>query len=165
MVCSNSALFDAAKPDYVTALEQLYGAPSQAGIGSAVFYEPLSATADLEAAALVRYRYFVGALWARYGEDAWMGPWRQLYTRPTATSGDIVAELRSLDDREAKQSVSLIVDVAANAENALAAAFDHPAATELSIYKLGDGAAMNGILVAARRSENSAAIYLVFLLD
>ena len=40
-----------AKPDDVTALEAAYGAPSQAGFGSAVFYECLQATDDLDEAA------------------------------------------------------------------------------------------------------------------
>jgi hypothetical protein len=58
------------KPATVTALEAAYGAPSQAGFGSAVFYAPLPATADLDAAARIQYRYFVGELWERYGEAA-----------------------------------------------------------------------------------------------
>ncbi len=50
------------KPQYVTDLEQAYGAPSQQAFGSAVFYEQLPASADLEQAALAHYRFFVGEL-------------------------------------------------------------------------------------------------------
>ena len=156
------------KPDYVTALERFYGAPSQDGFGSAVFYERLPADADLEQTALAQYRYFVGDLWERYGEDAWMGPWRQVYTRPADGNANIVAELRSLEDRAARQSAALIVDEIDNAEDAraaLAAAFDSAAVTELSVYKLGDGAAMSGILVAAHRAATGEMLFLIFLLD
>lgn len=58
------------KPAAVTALEAAFGGPSPAGFGSAVFYVPLAATSDLDAAAHARYRYFVGDLWERYGEAA-----------------------------------------------------------------------------------------------
>jgi hypothetical protein len=40
----------ATRPAYVIALEAAYGAPSQAGFGSAVFYERTAASDDLEQA-------------------------------------------------------------------------------------------------------------------
>ena len=61
------------KPIIVTELEASYGAPSQAGFGNAVFYEKKAAADDLEKMAHEKYRYFVGDLWERFGEDAWMG--------------------------------------------------------------------------------------------
>lgn len=82
-----------AKPEYVTALEAAYGAPSQAGFGSAVFHEQLEASASLEQAALAQYQYFVGDLWERYGKDAWMGPWKEVYARE-AMAGLLVAARR-----------------------------------------------------------------------
>ena len=63
-----------AKPEYLTLLEAAYGAPSQAGFGSAVFHEQMKAGDDLEQAALAKYRYFTGDLWERWGEEAWIGP-------------------------------------------------------------------------------------------
>jgi hypothetical protein len=45
------------------------------------------------------------------------------------------------------------------------AAFDDPAVTELAVYKIGDGAAMAGLLVAARRAATGETVTLVFLLD
>ena len=159
---------DFAKPDYVTALERAYGAPSQAGFGSAVFYESGQSAPDLEQAALAHYRYFVGDLWERYGEAAWLGPWRQLYSRPPGATHAIVGELRALTDRTARQSAGVLLDEAENAagaQAALVAAFDDPAVTELAIYQLGDGGAMSGILVAGRRQAPPAALFLVFLID
>ena len=61
-VCGKPA---AGLPVYVTALEAAYGAPSQAGFGSAVFYEPTEAGDDLAQAALAKYKYFIGDLWER----------------------------------------------------------------------------------------------------
>ncbi len=156
------------KPDDVTALEAAYGAPSQAGFGSAVFYERLQATDALDQAALAKYRFFVGDLWDRYGEAAWMGPWKRVYTRQAGGTSGIVVELRGMDDREARLSASVILDEVDDAENAraaLAAAFDDPAVTELAVYTVGDGAAMAGILIAGRRGDTGETTFLVFLLD
>ncbi len=157
----------AAKPEVVTALEAVYGAPSQAGFGSAMFFDQLKPTDTLADAALAKYKFFVGDLWERYGEDAWMGPWKEVYARQPGGKPDIVAELRGIGDRDARQSVPMILDNTANAEqarSALSAAFDDPAVKELAVYTLGDGEAMSGILVAGRNTDG-AATFLVFLLD
>ncbi len=155
------------RPDAVAALEAIYGPPSQAGFGSAVFYDPLAPGVDLEQAALARYQFFVGDLWERYGADAWMGPWQRVYFRPAGAPRDIVAELRALTNRDAAMSASVLldsVDAPEQAQAALAAAFDDPAVAELTVYTLGDGGAMAGLLVAGQRQDRSA-IFLVFLLD
>ncbi len=157
-----------AKPDYAASLEAAYGAPSQSGFGSAVFYEPMQAGDDLEQAALARYRYFVGELWERWGEGAWMGPWKEVYNRPAGAKPDVVTELRGIEDPDAAISAPMILDAVEDAEAAraaLSAAFDDPAVTELRVFNLGDGGAMSGILVAARRAATSDATFLVFLLD
>jgi hypothetical protein len=152
----------------VTDLEAAYGAPSQAGFGSAVFYEPLQPTDDLTQKALDKYNYFTGELWERWGEAAWMGPWKEVYVRPTGAKPDIVTELRDITDPDAAISAPMILDVVKDAETAraaLAAAFDDPAVTELRVFNLGDGGAMSGILVAGRRGAAGEAILLVFLMD
>ena len=158
----------AEKPDEVAALEAAYGVPSQEGFGSAVFYQLLPAATGIEKAALARYRYFTGELWDRYGEEAWMGPWREVYRRQGNTKADIVNELRGIQDRDARQSATVIlddVDDPDKARAALAAVFDDPALTELVVYTLGDGGAMSGLLVAGRKAATSEAVFLVFLLD
>lgn len=155
------------KPANVTALEAAYGAPSQAGFGSAVFYVDMDPGKDLEQGALEYYQYFVGELWARWGEDAWMGPWKEVYAREADASPDIVAELRGITDSDGKQSVPMILDVVQNAEaarQALATAYDDPDVTELRVFNLGDGGSMSGLLVAGRR-DSGEALYLVFLMD
>ena len=61
------------KPKFVIELEAAYGVPSQAAFGSAVFYNEMEATDDLEKSAFETYRYFVGDLWERFGEEASKG--------------------------------------------------------------------------------------------
>ena len=156
-----------AKPADVTALEAVYSPPSQAGFGSAVFYEPDAAIGDLLAWALEKYKVFTGDLWDRYGEEAWLGPWRQVYWRPDGAAPDIVAELRSIDDADAAGSVEMILDNIADpaaARAALAGVYDDPAMREVVVFNLGDGAAMAGVLVAGRRTTG-ATVFLLFLMD
>ena len=166
VVASSSEETDG-EPAYVKDLEAVYGAPSQAGFGSAVFYTGMDAAKDLEGAALEYYQCFVGDLWERYGEDAWMGPWKEVYARKDGVEPDIVAELEGISDPDAKLSVPMILDIVENAEaarKALAAAYDDPAVTELRVYNLGDGEAMSGLLVAGKRKSGEAT-FLVFLAD
>jgi hypothetical protein len=168
MVTAQEQKSDETKPKSVSALEAAYGAPSQAGFGSAVFYEPIKAGDDLSQAALAKYKYFTGDLWERWGEDAWMGPWKEVYNRPTGAKPDIVAELRGIADPDAQNSVPMIlenIDGAEQARAALAAAYDDPAVTELRVFNLGDGEAMSGLLVAGRRQATGEAAFLVFLMD
>ena len=49
-------------------------------------------------------------------------------------------------------------------KGALVEAFDDPAVENLLVFNVGDGRAMSGILVAARRA-NGEATFLVFLMD
>jgi hypothetical protein len=153
---------------YVAQLEAAYGPPSQRGFGGAVFHEVLQPADDLATAALAKYRYFVGPLWSRFGEQAWMGPWHEVYSRPSGARRDIAAELHAIEDREAQLSVTLLLDAAENAaeaRGALAAAFDDPAVTELRVFNLGDGAAMSGLIVAGRRGAGGDATYVIVLMD
>jgi hypothetical protein len=156
------------KPDAVSRLEAAYGGPSQGGFGSAVFHEPLGGADDLTQAALSTYKTFVGTLWELYGEQAWMGPWKEVYDRKAGSQPDIVAELRGIADPDARLSVPMVldnVDGAEAARAALSAVFDDPAVTELRVFNLGDGGAMSGVLVAGRRGAGGAATFLVFLMD
>jgi hypothetical protein len=96
------------------------------------------------------------------------GAWRQVYVRPGGTRGDIAAELRGIADPEARRSVPMLLDAIDNPEAAraaLSAAFDDPAVADLRVFNLGDGAALSGLLIAARHAADGAAIFLVFLMD
>jgi hypothetical protein len=148
-------------------LQAIYGAPSQAGFGSAVFCERVARAEDLDAAALKYYRHFVGAHWEQFGEGAWMSGWKQIYVRQADDRCGILTELRGITDREARSSVELLldnIDDAAAGQKALSAVYDDAAVENLVVYALGDGAAMSGLLIAGRDCSSDA-IFLVFLLD
>ncbi len=96
-----------------------------------------------------------------------MGSWKEVYARKTDSTPDIVGELKGITDADASSSVPMILEVvenAAAARQALSAAYDDPAVTELRVYNLGDGEAMSGLLVAGRR-DNGEATFLGFLMD
>lgn len=154
-------------PSYVADLQAVYGFPSQAGFGSAVFYEQVEQAEDLERIALKYYQYFVGDLWERFGEEVWMASWKPIYSRNSdGNKQDVVNEMRSIADNNVALSVSMLLDNRDDSEiaqKALSATYNlNP--SDLMIYTLGDGGAMSGILIAGRRST-SEAIFLVFLMD
>ncbi len=153
---------------HVAKLEAAYGPPSQAGLGSAVFHSQLAAGQSLAELARETYRHFVGELWERWGESAWMGPWKEVYNRKAGAKPDIVAELRGIKDPQTSSSASMVlddIDHADEARTALAAVYDDPAVTELRVFTIGDGGAMSGLLVAGSRSGDGEATLLVFLMD
>ena len=158
----------AGQPANVAALQAAYGAPSQAAFGSAVFTAPAAPGVSLEQAALATYRHFVGELWMRYGEDAWMSPWQLVYTRPPHALPNIVTELAALPDHAARLAASLLLENLPDpsaAHAALAAAFDDPAVTALALYRIGDGAAMSGILLVGLRPTDHIFTLLILLMD
>lgn len=94
-----------------------------------------------------------------------MGPWRLVFER--RAKGDILAELHGLDDPQIRSSADMVLDATADpsfGRDALTAAFDDPAVHDLLVFAIGDGGAMSGLLVAARRDRNEAT-FLVFLMD
>lgn len=158
---------EANKPDYVVDLEKAYGPPSDAGFGSAVFFEVAADGDDLEELAQKYYEHYVGAKWQEWGEDTWMGPWKEVYVRKAGAKHDIAKELMGVDDLNVKNSAPMILEVIENADEAvkaLAAAYDAAEVEELRVYNIGDGEAMSGLEVAGRR-KNGEATFLVFLMD
>ena len=157
---------DLKKPEYVLQMEAVYGPPSQSGFGSAVFSEIVEKSEPLEKSAMKIYEYFVGETWDRFGEDAWLSGWKQVYSREGGTEHDIVAELNGIEDRDASLSVPMILGVNDPdfGKFALSQAFDADNVNELKVFNLGDGGAMSGLLIASRRLNNEAT-FLAFLLD
>lgn len=157
----------AAVPDHVTELRAVFGPPSDAGFGSAVFFQPELVADDLEEAALDTYRRFVGRGWTESREAAWMGVWKLVYERGADDRHDIVAELRAIEDAGARSWAMTMLDAIDDPEKArstLAAAMDDATVRRLAVYNLGDGEALSGLLVAAQR-DDGAATFLVFLMD
>jgi hypothetical protein len=156
------------KPDFVAALEKAFGEPKQNAFGSSVFFVPAtSQSVSLETQALSQYRFFTGELWDRFGEEKWMSTWLQVYVRDKNIGADILAELRGLSDREARQSAGLLLENQEDSqasEDALKNAFEQPTVQELRIFKIGDGEAMSGIAIAACMG-NVGSLFLLLLLD
>lgn len=153
----------------LAALEAAYGPASDAGFGSAVFRVPLAADGDLVAAALGVYRSFVGAdRWTRLGGDeAWLSGWSVAWERADGAAADIVGALRALPG-PARMSAGLLLDEVDGAEAAraaLAAVYDDPAVTRLTVFTVGDGAAMSGLLVAGHAAPAGELVALVLLMD
>jgi hypothetical protein len=94
-----------------------------------------------------------------------MGSWRLVHER--ASDRDVLAELAALEDPQARSGADMLLNATENpasGQAALSAAFDDPAVQDLLVFSLGDGGAMSGVLVAARR-VNGEATFLVFLMD
>jgi hypothetical protein len=147
-------------------LERVYGKANDTGFGSAVFSAITAAPSSADSVALQHYRAFLGSKLTPEREAAWMGAWKQVYTRPKGQAGDILAELGSLPDAEAKRSVPLLIEFpedAAAARAALSAAFNHPAVTALSIYRGGDGEAISGLAITAIFSDGNCCSVIVLM--
>ena len=155
------------KPNYISNLEEVYGSSSQEAYGTAVFFKILKEF-DIDAASLEVYQYFTGDLWEEWGEEAWMGSWKQVYDREKGREGDILNELRDIDDPDAKISIPMFLEGISEpqkANQALQGAFDDPEVSQLVVYNIGDGGAMSGILIGSYREKTSQATFLVWLFD
>jgi hypothetical protein len=155
------------KPDYVLNMEAAYGAPSQNGFGSAVFFEEIDQDEKLETASMQKYQYYMGDLWGRLGEEAWLSQWKEVYKRKAGLQHNIVAELHGISDPDLSNSVSMILSVVEDADAAklaLTNAYDDQNIVDLRVYHLGDGDAMSGLLIVGRRSNNETT-FLVFVMD
>jgi len=153
--------------DRAAELQAVFGQPSQAGLGSAVFAERVERPQDLEAAAKRCYRHFLGKQWAEAGESVWMAPWQRVYARPPGLRADIVAELRGIRNPAARSALSVLLeghDTPDAARHALSAVYDDAGMEIVQVYTLGDGAALSGVLIAGR-TRNGAATLLIFLMD
>lgn len=150
----------------VEPLVAVYGPAASSGLGSAVFTAPGIAAETLEAAALARYREFVGGSWEERS-TAWRSGFGEVYRRGDGDARGICAELHALQPPALRGVVQAMVDDMddpGSARAALAAVFDDGEVSHLRLYALGDGEAMAGVAVAALDASGDAAI-LVMLLD
>lgn len=155
-------------PIIVSTLQKHFGQASQAGFGSSVFYKSKApSVCDLDDEARSCYQYFLGPTWEKLGEQNWLSNWGMVYERKSDAQADIVSELKSIADREVRMSAGLLLENqedATAAVSALKGAFDHTAVRQLKIFKIGDGAAMSGLLIAANMHEMGC-LCLILLLD
>jgi hypothetical protein len=150
------------------ALQKIYGGPEVTGMGSSVTEVTLPEAGKLEEIAKQRYQKFCGEIWERFGPENWMSQWAEVYRRPAGQTGKILEELRGLEDHTASMAGSMILDNIDEPEAAhatLSEVFDDPAIDGLSIFRLGDGEAYSGLLIAAERGPGQPATFLTFLMD
>jgi hypothetical protein len=156
-------------PASIAELENVFGKASQAGFGSAVFFNPKvdANQASLETESKAIYQTFCGATWQKFGAENWLATWAIVHERPAGSAGDIVSEIGSIADIEARSAAMLLFDAgedSARAKDALSEAFDDAAIRQLKIFKIGDGAAMSGALIAAE-TNSDARQFLIILMD
>ncbi|MFM2093783.1 MAG: hypothetical protein RIS70_907 [Planctomycetota bacterium] len=154
--------------DSIAVLQRIYGGPDVTGMGSSVTSCVLVAGEDLEGAARKRYQVSCGHLWERFGPENWLGQWAEVYRRPVGSKGNIVQEIREIPDDLAALAASMLLDNIENpeaAKRALETEFNDAAIQQFVIYRLGDGDAYSGVLLAAQRDSNQPITFLTFLMD
>ncbi len=159
-------------PAWIEMLQQTFGSPSQAAFGTAVFAETTADTNassndnELETRAQAWYQYFCGPNWEKFGPRNWMGTWLRVDS-DAELDVPILQVLAQLQDWQTRQSGEQMLEGhadAATAKRVLSQAFDDPTMDVRQIYRIGDGNAMCGILIAGRRPKGESA-FLAFLLD
>lgn len=155
-------------PMWVAGLQLIFGPPSDTGFGSAVSYSPPCAAAmPLEAMARIHYERFCGERWTELGGEQWLGVWRRLYDRPAGQAGDVLSEIPALADPEARSAALMLWEGGPEptaARAALQAAFDAANVAQFHIYKIGDGEAMSGAILAVETTRGEQCC-LIILLD
>jgi len=156
-------------PATIAELEMVFGKASDAGFGSAVFFSPPTdaVSGSLETESKAIYQTFCGEIWEEFGVENWLANWKVLLERPPGSGGDIVAEIQSIRDPESGSAAQLLLDAGPDpdrAEATLRAAFNDPGISQLQIFKIGDGGAMSGVIIAAETSTK-VRYFLIILLD
>ena len=96
--------------DIIKALEDVYGKPCSTGFGSSVFYEISKQDISLASIALEVYKLFMGEKWNPETESTWLSGWKIVYERSPGTVPDILTELNTIKDADAKRSVPLLTE-------------------------------------------------------
>lgn len=97
----------------------------------------------------------------------WQSHWKLVYKRLQEQTKDILKELQEHADRATRLSVGTMLEGHEDAEQATVQFTNFcndPAVEQLEIYRIGDGEALSGVLVAASGSDFGKGC-LIFLLD
>lgn len=153
----------------VVELEDVFGSASDSGFGSAVFFTQGSGAnaKSLEAESRRVYQSFCGEKWTSFGEENWLSTWKLLHQRPVGSGGDIVAEIEAIRDPESGSAAQMLLEAGPDTERAAAtlrSVFNDAEISQLQIFKIGDGGAMSGAIIAAEW-PSGARVLLIILLD
>jgi hypothetical protein len=134
-------------------LQALLGPCGPVGMGDALCREPLPAAASLDEWARAKYLVLANKNWEVFDPEAWLAPFREVHRRPRDSPGEIVEELLALHG----DNIELVIENfltnredAAELKEALAGVFDGPTMAEVAVYAIGDGEALNGVLIVGR---------------
>jgi hypothetical protein len=134
-------------------LQALLGPCGPVGMGDALCREPLPANRPLEAWARAKYLVLANKNWEVFEPEAWLAPFREVHRRTADSQGKIVEELLALNGNNIELVIENFLtnrDDAAELKTALSAVFDGPAMAEVVVYAIGDGEALNGVLIVGR---------------
>ena len=149
-------------------LEVLFGKPSEATLGAAVFQSQSAlSVSQLDDFAKAQYQHFAGAAWESFGEENWNKTWKLLYRRPKSSPLDILGELNQIEDSATNLAASQLTenhDEPSGAQEALKGVFDSDFIQEVSIYSIGDSEAITGVLIAGIL-DTGTGVALVFNMD
>jgi hypothetical protein len=153
--------------EIIEALESKFGKPNNNGFGSSVFYELSRDEMKLDEIALEDYKLFMGEKWTDNSSIDWMGGWKKVYDRQTNGAGNIIDILSGIHDPEVHPFVSLLLEgpeSATETHQPLMDAFNHPDIDNVGIYKVGDGDAFGGLMIAAKYN-NGEVCTVITLMD
>ena len=137
-------------------LQSLWGPCEPVGMGDALCREPLPAKAALDDWARAKHLVLANKNWEVFEPEQWLANFREVYRRPAGSTGAIVDELLALQGNNVELVVENVLtnrDDAAELRPALSAVFDGPHLAELVIYSIGDGEALNGLLIVGRHQS------------
>ena len=143
-------------PDAWARLQSLWGPCEPVGMGDALCRERWKPGAALEEWARAKYLVLANKNWEDFEPEQWLANFREVYRRPAGSTGAIVDELRALQGNNVELVVENVLtnrDDAAELRPALSAVFDGPHLAELVVYSIGDGEALNGLLIVGRHQS------------
>lgn len=134
-------------------LQSLWGPCEPVGMGDALCREPLAAGVSLDEWARGKYLVLANKNWDLFEPEKWLAEFREVHRRPDGVEGTIVDELLALRGNNIELVIENVLtnrEDAAALKPALSAVFDGPHMAEVVVYSIGDGEALNGLLIVAR---------------
>ena len=147
-----------------TRLQSLLGPCEPVGMGDALCREPLASDASLDEWARAKSLVLANKNREVFEPQMWLANFHEVARRPARTEGRIIDELLARKGDNFELVVENFLtnrDDAADLRTALTAVFDGPHMAEVVVYSMGDGEALNGLLIVGRHraSEEATCVY------
>ncbi len=134
-------------------LQLLWGPCEPVGMGDALCRERLDAGVSLDEWARAKYLVLANKNLEVFEPEKWLAQFREVHRRPAGSEGAIVQDLLGLQGNNFELVVENVLtnrEDAAELKPALSAVFDGPRMAEVVVYSIGDGEALNGLLIVGR---------------